>query len=58
MDFLRVFWYISENPVRAGLVELAEEWEFGGVCHFKKGETEVLDIPPLVKSIYEAIIGH
>jgi putative transposase len=53
MDFLRVFNYISRNPVKAGLVERPEEWEYGGVCHFVKGETSILDIPPWVKAVYQ-----
>jgi hypothetical protein len=24
----------------------ADEWEYGGICHFIKGETSILDIPP------------
>jgi putative transposase len=53
--FLRVFDYISQNPVKAGLVGRAEWWEFGGVCHFKKDMLEILDLPPLIKAVYEAI---
>jgi hypothetical protein len=56
--FLKVFDYICQNPVKAGLVGRAEWWEFGGVCHFKKGEIGVLDLPPLVKAVYEAICEH
>jgi putative transposase len=54
-SFLSVFDYISQNPVKAGLVGRAEWWEFGGVCHFKKGILEILDLPPLVKAVYESI---
>jgi REP element-mobilizing transposase RayT len=32
-DFLRVFRYINQNPVKAGLVEQAKEWVFGGLYH-------------------------
>ena len=57
-SFMRVFEYICQNPVKAGLVERAEWWEFGGVCHYKKGEVGILDIPPLIKVIYKVICGH
>jgi putative transposase len=53
--FLRVFEYVSKNPVEAGLVAKAEEWEFGGVCHFVKGETGILEVPPWIKAIYEVM---
>jgi len=52
--FMHVFEYISRNPVEAGLAGRADEWEYGGVCHFVKGETSILDIPPWVKAVYEA----
>ena len=52
--FMRVFDYISQNPVAAGLAGRADEWEHGGVCHFVKGETSILDIPPWVKAAYQA----
>jgi putative transposase len=32
-DFLRVFEYIDQNPVKAGLVKEARHWEFGGFFH-------------------------
>ena len=55
--FKRVFEYISENPVKAGLVGSAEVWEYGGVCHFIKGETGILDVPPWVEALYQAFIA-
>jgi putative transposase len=54
--FLRVFEYISRNPVEAGLAGRAEEWEDGGVCHFVRGETSILDIPPWLNAMYQAYI--
>ncbi|MDR1866966.1 MAG: transposase [Treponema sp.] len=33
-DFLRVFRYINQNPVKAGLVNHAKEWVFGGLYHY------------------------
>jgi putative transposase len=54
--FLHVFSYISRNPVEAGLASRADEWEYGGVCHFIKGETSILDIPPWIQAAYHAFI--
>jgi len=51
-EFLHVFKYISQNPVKAGLVERAEEWEYGGVCHFLRGEKGIIDIPPWIPALY------
>jgi putative transposase len=56
MAFMDVFKYISRNPVKAGLAGRADEWEYGGVCHFIKGETSIIDIPPLIKAAYQAFI--
>jgi putative transposase len=54
--FLHVFGYISRNPVEAGLAGRADEWEYGGVCHFIKGETSILDIPPWIQAAYQTLI--
>jgi putative transposase len=43
--FLRVFNYIDKNPERAGVVEWAEAWEFGGLYHHRRGRMDVVDIP-------------
>jgi len=59
-EFLRVFDYISQNPVEAGLAERPEEWEYGGVGQyhrrFIKGETSIIDIPPLIRAAYQAFV--
>jgi putative transposase len=43
--FLRVFNYIDKNPERAGIVEWAEDWEFGGLYHHRHRRMDVVDIP-------------
>ena len=53
--FIRIFEYISNNPVKAGLVGKAVDWEDGGVCHFIKGETSIIDIPPWLEEVYKYI---
>jgi len=42
--------------VEAGLVERAEEWEYGGVCHFVRGETGIINIPPWIQVLYHALM--
>jgi REP element-mobilizing transposase RayT len=55
--FRRLFKYVSENPVEGGLVRRAWEWDSNGVCHYRKGELGILDIPPWVGDIYEILFG-
>jgi putative transposase len=52
--FRHVFDYISRNPVKAGLVGRPDEWEYGGVCHFIKGETAIISVPPWMEAEYQA----
>ncbi|MHB9294441.1 hypothetical protein PilKf_00155 [Pillotina sp. SPG140] len=33
-DFLKVFQYINQNPVKVELVKQAKEWIFGGLYHY------------------------
>ncbi len=33
--FIRLFKYINMNPVKAKLVDKAEDWRYGGLWHFK-----------------------
>jgi putative transposase len=57
-SFLRVFEYISQNPVHAGLAGRPEDWEFSGVCHFVKGETSIIDIPPWLRAVYQCFVSN
>ncbi|MHB9296667.1 hypothetical protein PilKf_02442 [Pillotina sp. SPG140] len=41
-DFLRVFRYINQNPVKAGLVRQAKEWIFGGLYHYLHNITHIV----------------
>jgi putative transposase len=45
LDFLKVFIYISQNPVVSGLVAKPEQWEFGGLWHYKKGLQGIVEPP-------------
>jgi putative transposase len=52
LDFLKVFGYIDNNPVSIGLVEIPEQWEYGGLWHHKKG---LMDI---VGPVDQAVMGY
>ncbi|MDR2807461.1 MAG: transposase, partial [Spirochaetaceae bacterium] len=41
-DFWAVFEYIEQNPVKAGLVAKAEDWEYGGAYHRSHGITLIV----------------
>lgn len=47
VDFLRIFMYICDNPVEAGLVKNAEKWKYGGLFHLKNKLFHILDSPTL-----------
>ncbi len=51
--FFNVFKYINLNPVKAKLVEKAEDWEYGGLWHFKIKDTKLIgDNPAWVYCLY------
>ena len=56
LDFLKVFSYIDNNPVIAGVVELKEQWQYGGLWHHKSGRTDIIDLPDT--AILEYFPGH
>jgi hypothetical protein len=43
LDFLKVFLYIDQNPVTAGLAEQPEQWEYGGAWHKKNRINGIID---------------
>ena len=36
-EYVKVFEYIDNNPVKASLVDLGEDWKFGGLHHRRAG---------------------
>jgi putative transposase len=44
-QFLRTFTYIAENPVKAGLVKHALQYEFNGIRCMRKKRYDILDPP-------------
>lgn len=54
-EFIKIFMYIDQNPVRANLVGRAEDWEFGGLWHHKIGRaTIVAEATELIKKYFPA----
>jgi putative transposase len=47
MEFIQVFRYIDANPVKAGLVQRAEDWRHGGFSHFRRGIRDIVERLPL-----------
>ena len=45
-QYLNTFFYISNNPVKAGLVHQATEYEYSGITHMLKGIAGIIDKPP------------
>jgi putative transposase len=56
-SFRKAFEYASRNPVVAGLVTKIEEWQYGGLCHFKKKVEGILDLPEWMIGEYEGLCG-
>jgi len=44
LDFLRVFSYIDQNPVAAGLADHSEQWEYGGAWHQKNKINDIIEL--------------
>jgi putative transposase len=57
-EYLKTFVYVTENPARAQIIGRIDEWEFGGLWHFIKGERDILeDAPGLPAYLYRRIIA-
>jgi len=56
MEFMQVFGYIDENPVKAGLVGNRQDWQFGGLWHRRTGRRGILE--PLSLLIEVLFPGH
>jgi putative transposase len=44
LDYLKVFLYIDQNPVAAGLAEQPEQWEYGGAWHQKNKINGIIEL--------------
>ena len=45
-QFLHTFVYISNNPVKAGLVDSPEEYRYSGIYNLHKGILGIMERPP------------
>jgi putative transposase len=48
LQFIRTFLYIGENPVKANLVNHANQYEYGGIYHMIKGMYEIIEPPEIL----------
>jgi putative transposase len=56
LEFLQVFRYIDDNPIKACQTERADEWRHGGLWHFRQGLQEIVDaLPPWLALLFP---GH
>jgi putative transposase len=46
--YLKTFEYITDNPVKAGIVKNGRDYEYGGIWYLKKGIYELLEPPEMV----------
>jgi len=51
-DFLEVFAYIDENPVKAGLIWSTWAWLFGGLHHHRSSRRDIVDRPEPVLALW------
>ncbi len=45
-QYLHTFIYISNNPVKAGMVGSPVDFPFGGIYHLQKGIFDLMERPP------------
>lgn len=55
-EYLKIFEYIDNNPVRAGLIDHKEDWAFCGLSHRRMGVLGLVD--PLPELILALIPQH
>ncbi len=52
-EYIQVFTYIDDNPVRASLVKVAVEWRYGGFWHLRMGIGAILsELPTYVALVF------
>lgn len=54
-DFWTVFEYIEQNPVKAGLVTMPEEWKYCGAYHRCHGITKIISV--ITMEFWDRFIG-
>ena len=44
-EYVEVYRYIDQNPVKAGLVDLPSDWHWSGLAHQLKGRKDIVSSP-------------
>jgi len=59
VEYLRIFAYICNNPIKAGCVPgSAKNWEYGGAGHFFAARADILGVPEeWISRLYEYAVG-
>jgi putative transposase len=52
LDMVRMYWYLDENPVKAGLVGAPWEWEYGGLWHYRHRERGIQEEPESIIPLF------
>ncbi|GHU25485.1 hypothetical protein FACS1894172_15060 [Spirochaetia bacterium] len=55
-DFLKIYDYIDQNPVKAGIVNHPEDWKWGGLYHHQAGVTMIVN--PATEKVLERFPWH
>jgi putative transposase len=57
-EFIKTFAYVMQNPVRARLCGRIDQWEYGGLWHFIRGNRDILgELPGFTAYLYHCIIA-
>jgi putative transposase len=55
-EFLETFVYVTLNPAKAQIIGRIDEWEFGGLWHFIRGDRDILDkLPGSIAFLYHVL---
>ena len=57
-QYVATFIYITNNPVKAGIVSQPQDFEFNGVNFMKKGLHDVIDPPDLATLLMDPCVGY
>ncbi len=56
-QYLNTFIYIANNPVKAGIVDRAADYEYNGIADMQKGIMDIMERPPnrIMKIVWKKI---
>jgi hypothetical protein len=56
--YRKTFLYVAKNPASARLVGAIDEWRYGGLWHFKRGDRDILgELPGFAAGLYDRLIA-